>query len=390
MVLLLILILNICCQNRVPAPGKEPQLNPGEFDDRNNVEKPGDSIQNNMENDTDSLDDMINAMNLEEKIGQLFIVGIDGTKIDPETKSFLEEYPFGGVILFQRNIQSPEQLKEFTGRLQKLSYNNLPLFIAVDEEGGRVTRTPGEKFPSAQKMSQMEVDEVYEIGKRMGAKLDDLGINLNFAPVLDINLDPRNEVIGERSFGSEPDKVAKYGLALSRGLEDKGIISAAKHFPGHGSTIVDSHYDLPVLDKSREELLSFETIPFREAVKYQIPAVMTAHIRVNEMDQKPATMSREVLNLLREDLSFEGVIISDDLGMEALTKYYVWEEIVLDSFLAGVDIMLICHNQDSQAAAFNILLEAYQEGIISEDRLNQSLRRILNLKITFLNNNFKI
>ena len=217
----------------------------------------------------------------------------------------------------------------------------------------------------------------------MAEKLLAYGINMNLAPVLDINIDWRNKVIGNRSFSSEPVIVSIYGRALFTGLIKGGVIPVGKHFPGHGSTLVDSHFELPVLAKTRDELFALEIIPFREAVEAGIPMIMTAHIAVTGIDDQPATMSAEVINILREELFFEGVIISDDLEMGALTNNYSWEEIVLNSFLAGIDLLLVGHSSELQEEAVHILEKAYIEGIISDERLNSSLRRILKLQENF-------
>ncbi|MCJ7806054.1 MAG: beta-N-acetylhexosaminidase [Clostridia bacterium] len=336
-----------------------------------------------VEEETEQIEEIIGSMTLRQKVCQLLVVGLEETSVNQALRERWRNYPFGGVIIFERNIIREDWLTEFTADLQALSAPERALLICVDEEGGAVTRIPGELFPAAVSMARLSEGEVYMIGERMADKLLACGVNMNLAPVLDANLDSRNEVIGNRSFGSDPELVSRYGIALFSGMIDKGVIPVGKHFPGHGSTLVDSHYTMPVLDKSKEELFDLELIPFREAVKAGIPVIMTGHIVVSGLDQKPATMSNKVIELLRVDLSFDGVIISDDLEMAALTDNYNWEEIILDTFMAGVDLLLIGHNSDRQDEAVHILEKAYGEGIITDERLNSSLSRILNLQKKF-------
>jgi len=223
----------------------------------------------------------------------------------------------------------------------------------------------------------MNEEEVFEIGKAMADQLSLIGINMNLAPVLDINVNPDNQVIGNRSFGNDPEVVSTYGIAFFKGLEKGGLLAVGKHYPGHGSTKVDSHYELPVLDKTEEDLFAFELIPFRNAVKAGIPVIMTAHLVVSGIDDRPATMSKPLIELLRSDLGFEGVIISDDLLMGALTENYSWPEIVLETYMAGVDLLLIGSDIEKQMEAVHLLEAAYLEGLITDERLDSSLRRIM-------------
>ena len=336
-----------------------------------------------VEEEPDMIEEIIGGMSLRQKICQLIVVGLNESSVDQALRERWRNYPFGGVILFERNVIKETWLSEFVDELQDLSDPNRSLFVCIDEEGGSVSRIRGESFPSAAGMAKLSEEEVNLIGRKMAEKLSSYGINMNLSPVLDVNLDARNTVIGNRSFGSDPELVASYGIALFSGLIDNGIIPVGKHFPGHGSTLVDSHYVLPVLHKNRDQLFELELIPFREAIRAGIPVIMTAHLVVDGVDRSPATMSPLLIDLLRTDLFFDGVIISDDLEMAALTDNYSWEEIVLETFLAGVDLLLIGQSSDLQEEAVHILEKAYAEGVISDDRLNSSLHRILLLKQSF-------
>jgi beta-N-acetylhexosaminidase len=332
----------------------------------------------------DWIAEALEAMTLRQKIAALIVVGLEDTAVNDQIRQKWSQYPFGGVIIYERNYIKDEWLKEFTADLCDLALPNYPLLVCIDEEGGSISRLPGERFPSAADMAKMSEEEVFLIGGQMAGKLKGYGINVNFAPVLDVNIDPRNTVIGSRSFGSDPEVVSSYGIALFRGMADQGVIPVGKHYPGHGSTLVDSHLQLPVLEKNKAELLAFELIPFKRAVEAGIPMIMTAHLVVSGIDSKPATMSSEIIAMLRNDLGFSGVIISDDLEMGALTENYSWEEIIVETFMAGVDLLLIGHSDELQAEAVRILEEAYAEGTISEERLNSSLRRVMEMQQALL------
>ncbi len=325
----------------------------------------------------DPIGEIIENMTLRQKIAGLIIVGLEETSVNERIRQLWSEYPFGGVILFERNIIREDWLRDFTAELQSLALPDYPLIICIDEEGGSISRLPGEHFPAAADMAMMSEGQVFNTGQAMGEKLISYGINTNLAPVLDVNVDPRNTVIGKRSFGSDPEMVSKYGVAFYQGLANSGVVAVGKHYPGHGSTLVDSHFAMPVLDKSKEELYSFELIPFIKAVEADIPIIMTAHLVISGVDNQPATMSKELLDILRNEIGFNGVIISDDLEMGALTENYDWEEIVIGTFSAGVDLLLISHTPELQAEAVVILEDAYKKGIITDERIDSSLRRVL-------------
>ena len=273
---------------------------------------------------------MLQEMTLEEKIGQMVLAGFEGPRVDDRVESMIREHQIGGLILFERNIEDEDQLTSLTAGLKAVNKDNrLPLFIAVDEEGGRISRLPkgSPRFPSGKALGERgDPDYSFTVGQEIGTALAAFGFNMNFAPVLDIFSNPQNEVIGDRSFGDNPEIVSKLGTAMMRGLQSKNIIPVVKHFPGHGDTRMDSHIDLPVVEHGRERLDGFEFVPFKEAIDSGAEAIMTAHIMYPELDpEKPATMSGKILtDILRHDLGFKGLIITDDLEMGAITRTMLW------------------------------------------------------------------
>lgn len=333
---------------------------------------------------------LIDDMTLEEKIGQLLMVGIEGKELDEDTKEFLKQLKVGGVILFKRNIESIDQAKRLTKELEELKTgpSRINMFIGTDQEGGRVNRLPAESgyFPSARNMANSSnPDTVKDFAKQMAVALREIGINMNFAPILDINSNPENPVIGDRSFGDNPEIVRTMGMAFIQGTLDEGIIPVVKHFPGHGDTAVDSHTDLPVIRHSVDRLRQFELVPFQEAISREVPAVMTAHILLPQLDEHlPATLSSTIVNgLLREELQFDGVVVSDDLDMGAITRLYSPEQASVKALKAGVDILLICHNKENMLKAFNALIDAVNNGGITMEEVDKALMRVLNLKKQF-------
>jgi len=335
----------------------------------------------------------INAMSLDEKIGQLVIVGLDGFTLDNNINNLIKEHKVSGVILFSKNVDNPNQLISLTNSLKtKNSQNKIPLFISVDEEGGRVSRIPTgiKKLPSNETIGKNN-DSIlsYNIGKIIGEELKTFGFNMDFAPVLDINSNPNNPIIGDRSFGSSPSIVNKLGIKTMEGIMDNNIISVVKHFPGHGDTAVDSHLELPVVKKDLTKLNAFELIPFKEAIKNNADAIMVSHILLNKIDPAyPASMSKTVItDILRGTLNFTGVVITDDMTMAAIIKYIDIGEAAVKSFNAGSDILLVCHEYDNQLKVINSLKTAVKNKVISENRLNESVYRILKLKEKYIINN---
>lgn len=341
----------------------------------------------------DPFAEQLAAMTVEEKVGQLLIGGFEGTEIGDQATRLVQEYQVGGLILYGRNIAGAGQLVTLTNGLKALNGDGIPLFLSIDQEGGGVDRMPPEvrRTPGAYCVGQTgSVPAAQSYGDVLAAECAAFGLNLDFAPVLDVWSNPGNTVIGQRAFSADARTVAGLGPAAARRMMDQGIIPAVKHFPGHGDTAVDSHVGLPVVDKSPEELEETELIPFRAAIQSagtdgQVPAVMVAHILLTQLDPvRPASLSPAVVTgLLREELGFAGAVLTDDLTMGAVTQSYGLGEAAVLAVEAGCDILLVCHGQDSVPAVRTALLEAVASGRITAERLDESVYRILRLKTEY-------
>ncbi|HEX2916658.1 MAG TPA: glycoside hydrolase family 3 protein [Chloroflexia bacterium] len=312
-------------------------------------------------------------MNLREKLGQRFLYRLPGvTQLTQEVADFLVECRAGGVVLFGYNVQTPEQVAKLNHDLQALAarHNMPPFIIGVDEEGGQVSRMPAEGreliLPSQMALGVAGAEAVRACAEVNARRLRSLGFNLNFAPVLDINNNPANPVIGTRSFGDDPALVAELGGVALEAYLQTGISPCAKHFPGHGDTNVDSHFHLPVVNKSLEELRRFELVPFQRAIAAGIPAIMTAHILYPQFETGglPATLSpRFLTQVLRQELGFEGLIFTDALDMAAIADRYRLGEASLMAFQAGADIVMsFSLSFDEQYAAFEEVVAAAEAG----------------------------
>ncbi|HOV27675.1 MAG TPA: beta-N-acetylhexosaminidase [Pseudobacteroides sp.] len=336
--------------------------------------------------ENDDIIEKLNEMTLDEKIGQLVIVGFEGETIDSNTKELIEKYHVGGVILFKKNIKSVSQTAVLINSIKEVNYvNKLPIFVSVDEEGGRVSRMPEEfkKIPSSRDIGEKDDENYsYQIGSAIGNMIGHLGFNMNFAPVLDINSNPHNKVIDDRALGSEPDIVKRLGISTMKGLQSKNIIPVIKHFPGHGDTAEDSHIGLPVINYDLDRLRNFEFIPFLEAIRHNADAVMIAHILMSKIDgDYPASMSHKVVSgILRDEMEFKGVVITDDLTMGAIEKNYDIGDAAVKSFNAGCDILLVCHGYEKELSVIRALKEAAENGEIPLERIDESVYRIIQLK----------
>lgn len=331
----------------------------------------------------------LTAWTLEEKVGQLFICGFHSLVPDEQIRTLVQQYHVGGVVYFRRNIASVEQLAELSRSLQSLprSKPELPLFISIDQEGGMVARLDHEgmsRIPGNMALGAANDPALTEEVARLAAKeMLQLGINFNFAPCVDVNNNPANPVIGVRSFGERPDQVAVHGAAAVRGYQAEGVIATAKHFPGHGDTAVDSHRGLASVPHGKERLYQVELVPFREAIAEGVDAIMTAHVifPAFEPEGTPATLSHRVLTgLLREELGYGGLIVTDCLEMQAIAGHYGIAEGAVQAIEAGADLVLVSHTLAEQRAAIERVAEAVRSGRISEARLDRSLERILALK----------
>ncbi len=316
------------------------------------------------------------------------MLGFDGTSVSPEWAELQARYKPGGMILFARNLEDPAQIIELTNGLQTRSPHS-PLLIAIDQEGGRVSRLPKDFtiFPPCGLVGSCRSEELaYAAAAVTAAELRAVGVNMNMAPVLDVHSNPDNPIIGDRAYGTEPDVVAELGVAAIRGFQGKGVVACGKHFPGHGDTGTDSHKELPVVKASAEVLFERELPPFRRAIAEGLASIMTAHVVYPALDaQRPATLSPAILTgLLREQLGFDGVVVTDDLEMHAIVDHYSIGDAAVQAFLAGADILLICKDRSRAVSAMEAVLKAVENGTIPPERFEASLRRIMQLKRKFL------
>lgn len=340
----------------------------------------------------DEILETISNMSLDEKIGQLVVSGFYGTTLDENILKLIKEDKISGVILFNRNVKDSSTLLSLNNSLKESNKNNkLPLFISVDEEGGLVTRMPKDikRLPTNKYIGSLNNKDLsYKVGEILGEQLSYFGFNMNFAPVLDINSNPNNPVIGDRSFGNNKDTVASLGTSTMKGIQSKNIISVVKHFPGHGDTSVDSHINLPVVNYDINRLKSFEFVPFKTAIQNGADAVMVGHILLPKIDSKyPSSMSYEIVtNILRKDLGFNGLVVSDDMTMGAITEKYSIEEASIKSINAGVDLLLVCQKYENTENVLKALKEAALNGTISKERLDNALYNIISIKKKYLLN----
>ncbi|WP_181348036.1 beta-N-acetylhexosaminidase [Thalassobacillus sp. CUG 92003] len=331
----------------------------------------------------------VSKMSLDEKIGQMIFGGVDGTQMNAKTKTIIQKYHVGGIILFGNNIESATQTVNFINDMKTANAENpYPLLLGVDEEGGSVTRMPpqAKSLPTSRSIGNLnDPDVAFNAGTILGEQMQELGFNLDFAPVLDVNSNPNNPVIGDRSFGDNPKIVTRLGIQSMKGIQNEGVVPVMKHFPGHGDTGVDSHLELPKVDKSYEQLTNLELVPFKKAISEGADVSMIAHILLPQIDGNyPASMSREVITgMLREDLNFDGVVITDDLTMGAITDHYNIADAAVQTVKAGGDLLLVAHNPDLVATVFNKLKAAVESGEISEDRIDESVERITQLKAKY-------
>ena len=332
-------------------------------------------------------------MTLEEQIGQLLMVGFPGTTPTPEIIDLIQNHHVGGIIFFSRNIQSPKQVLELTSSLQHIAKeagHRHPLLIAIDQENGMVQRLGDDaegvtQFPGNMALGAIGSEQIaYDIAAATGRELLALGINYNLAPVVDVNNNPANPVIGVRSFGEDPQLVARLAVATVKGYRSTGVITCLKHFPGHGDTAVDSHLSLPTLPFDMERLHSLELVPFRSGIEAGVDSVMIAHIAFPSLTGNadlPATLSPTIVQgLLREQLGFSGVIISDCLEMKAISETVGVGLGAVKALQAGIDVILISHLHPRQRAGINALLTAVQMGEVSQDVVTQAVERVTRLK----------
>jgi len=332
-------------------------------------------------------------MSLEEQIGQVLAIGFFEPMPTQETIDLIQKYHIGNIILFKRNIQDAHKVRELTHYVQRLALDaghRQPLLIMIDQENGMVSRLGQHTtiFPGNMALGAIGSEEIaYEVALATGRELNALGINMNLAPDVDVNNNSANPVIGVRSFGEDPQLVARLGAAMVKGFHDAGVVSTIKHFPGHGDTAVDSHLALPTLPYSMERLDSLELIPFKHAIEAGADAVMTAHLYLpllqqNEMPSMlPATLSYEIVTqLLRKQLGFQGVIISDCLEMRAVSDTVGVGTGTVKALQAGVDLVLISHHAALQREGIDAIHAALQNGTLTATRIQEAAERVLRLK----------
>lgn len=361
---------------------------------------------------TQRVDAQLEQMTLEQKVGQMIMPdfrlwnGVNHTQLAPEVGRIIDRFDLGGVILFAENVSETEQTTKLVHDLQKVveqdPSNDIPLFVTIDQEGGIVTRLgTGTNLPGNMALGATRSPAYAEAaGGIIGSELHALGINVNFGPVLDVNNNPGNPVIGVRSFSSDPNLVGELGSAMTQGIQQQGVAATAKHFPGHGDTAVDSHYGLPVVDKSLAELKQLELIPFKRAIDEGIDMVMTGHIGMPQIEDEvveskqgtfplPATLSDDVITgVLRNELGYQGLVVTDALNMQAIADNFTESEAVIKTFKAGVDIALMptilrsANDVTKLESIFDDVIEAVESGDLKEADIDRSVERILTLKAT--------
>ena len=333
----------------------------------------------------DRVEETLNNMTIDEKIGQMITIYYSAPSMDATLKKAIEDVKPGGFILFSDNMSSFDGTIKFIKDIKELS--SIPMFISIDQEGGIVQRLLSIKGVDISNIPSMyevgikdNIELTYEVGKIIAEELRVFGINMDYAPVIDIYSNPNNTVIGKRSFGTTPEIVSKHGLQLAKSLEDNGIIPVFKHFPGHGNTSTDSHYDLPIVTKTKEELLNFDLIPFKDAIEKNAKMIMVGHLAVPSItnDNTPASLSKKLITeFLKKELGFKGLVVTDALNMGALTNYYSKEEICGKAVEAGVDILLM---PTSSRTCLKSVKEALDNKKITESQINESVKKILTIK----------
>ena len=331
----------------------------------------------------------VSELDLAAKVGQLFVVGFDGYEPTDELRELVADYQCGNVIYFTRNIDTPEQVAGLTRDLQTLAVEGgpgVPLFVTGDQEGGVVSRLDwGTELPGQMSIGASgDADLARRAGRAVGAELASIGINFDLTPVLDVNNNPDNPVIGVRSFGEDPALVGDLGAAMAAGMQDESVLACGKHFPGHGDTSADSHHELLVVDHDRERLDRVELAPFQRAIDDGIDSIMTTHVSfptITGDDETPATVSKAVqTDLLREEMGFDGLVVTDGMEMNAIAGAMGTPEGCVQAVEAGCDLLLVCHTPEIQRASVEAVIDAVESGRIDEARIDDAVERILAYK----------
>ena len=324
--------------------------------------------------------------NIRALVGQLFTVGFNGYSVPADFKAFIQEYHIGGVLYFKRNVQSPGQLAELSNELQ---FSCRPsedpgMFITIDHEGGKINRLvkPFTKFPGNDYLGELNSPKVaFEFGMILGKELKAVGINVDFAPVVDVYTNPEDTVIKSRSFSSDPEICAKMGSAVCRGIQKMGVMAVAKHFPGHGDVKEDSHFHLPRTDKTLDQLEQIELVPFRRVVRSRVDGVMTAHILNTSIDPDyPATLSEKTINILRNQVRFSRVVFADDLEMNAISDHYTAEKAPVLAVNAGCDSIIYRGDAGIPVAAVEAVIKAVESKEIPMAKLEAAYELLVQAK----------
>lgn len=331
------------------------------------------------------VDKLVANMSDADKVGQLMMIGIHGKSLNDDAKFMLNEYRVGGIILFDRNMESKDQVKTLIADINKAgkSAGLTPLFLGIDQEGGAVARMDDKliKVPPAEEVGKEPVEQAAALAKEVGTELKDLGFNINFAPVADLGL-----TYG-RSYSTNPDEVVRYASAVGKSYDEAGLWYSYKHFPGIGKTDVDLHADTSIVPVSKETLLSEDTKVFVDLIKQSKPntyTIMVSHAMYPQIDpDHPSSLSKTIItDWLRKDMGYNGVVVTDDMDMGALAKHYTFGDMAVQSILAGSDILLVCHEYEHMQEAYNGLMKAVKDGRISKERLDESVKRILLMKMS--------
>lgn len=331
------------------------------------------------------VDKLVANMSDADKVGQLMMIGIHGKSLNDDAKFMLNEYRVGGIILFDRNMESKDQVKTLITDINKAgkSAGLTPLFLGIDQEGGAVARMDDKliKVPPAEEVGKEPVEQAAALAKEVGTELKDLGFNINFAPVADLGL-----TYG-RSYSTNPDEVVRYASAVGKSYDEAGLWYSYKHFPGIGKTDVDLHADTSIVPVSKETLLSEDTKVFVDLIKQSKPntyTIMVSHAMYPQIDpDHPSSLSKAIItDWLRKDMGYNGVVVTDDMDMGALAKHYTFGDMAVQSILAGSDILLVCHEYEHMQEAYNGLMKAVKDGRISKERLDESVKRILLMKMS--------
>jgi beta-N-acetylhexosaminidase len=328
----------------------------------------------------------IKELSIQEKVGQMIIIGMDTNYITERIKNMIINYKIGGIILYRKNFKDYQEMLNLIRNLKELNKaNKLPLWIAIDQEGGRVNRMPKEilNLPSANRIaSKCGIEDVEASAEIIGEILKKSGYNLNFAPVLDIKRFENNHAIGDRCYGENKEDVIKYGIAFMKKLQEQGVISVIKHFPGHGATKQDSHYFLPIIKEKMEKLEKEDMYTFESAIKEGADAILVGHLLIkNVTGLYPASLSKKfITKYLRKKYRYNGLIITDDLKMRAIKFVYGSDLAVRKAFEAGNDIIVFRFHKEEERKIIEKIVRLVQEGKIKEGRINRSVKRIIKIK----------